>query len=112
MQIIIIFLLSVRRTQAQTLTYTESLWNSVNVSYMIGDSGYDDYKLYDLSINRRGFELVCPVSEIYHNTSSDRLQLMNFYESELGQAICSWRSISVEPLLEHIKDVFKIDLYQ
>jgi hypothetical protein len=37
------------------------------------------------------------------------MQLMNFYDSELGQAIYSWRSISVEPLIEHIKDVFKID---
>ncbi|MFZ0511570.1 MAG: hypothetical protein WAM14_08190 [Candidatus Nitrosopolaris sp.] len=34
---------------------------------------------------------------------------MNFYDSELGQAIYSWRSISVAPLIEHIKDVFKID---
>jgi hypothetical protein len=34
------------------------------------DSGYDDdddHKLYNLSIDRRGFELVCPVSEIYTN---------------------------------------------
>jgi hypothetical protein len=61
-----------------------------------------------LSIGR-GFELVCPVSEIYNHTPSDRLQLIEFYESELGQAIHSCRSISVEPLIEHIKDVFKID---
>jgi hypothetical protein len=27
--------------------------------YAAGDSGYDDQKLYNLSINRRGFELVC-----------------------------------------------------
>jgi hypothetical protein len=73
------------------------------------DSGYDDHKLYNLSIGR-GFEMVCPVSEIYNNTSSDRLlQLIDFYESELGQVIYSWRGISVEPLIEHIKDVFKID---
>jgi hypothetical protein len=56
-----------------------------------------------------GFELVCPVSEIYNHTSSDRLQLINFYDSELGQAIYYWRSTSVEPLIEHIKEVFKID---
>jgi hypothetical protein len=79
------------------------------VRYVIGDSGYDDHKLYNLSIDRRGFELVCPVSEIYNNTSSDRLQLIEFYESELGQVIYSWRSISVEPLIEHIKSVFRID---
>ena len=75
---------------------------------MAADSGYDDHKLYKLSTDK-GFELVCPVSEIYNHTSTDRLQLINFYDSELGQAIYSWRSISVEPLIEHIKDVFKID---
>jgi hypothetical protein len=52
-------------------------------------NGYDDHKLYNLSIDRRGFELVCAVSEIYNNTSSERLQLINFYESELGRAIYS-----------------------
>ena len=35
--------------------------------------------------------------------------MIEFYESELGQVIYSWRGISVEPLIEHIKDVFKID---
>jgi Transposase DDE domain len=88
-------------------TITSSLPQGVR--YMAADSGYDDHKLYNLSINRRGFELVCPVSEIYSHTSSDRLQLINFYECELGQVIYSWRSISVELLIEHIKDVFKID---
>ena len=78
------------------------------VKYASGDSGYDDQKLYKLSIDR-GFELVCPVSEIYSHTSSDRLQLIEFYESKLGQAVYSWRSISIEPLIEHIKEVFKID---
>ena len=78
------------------------------VHYMAADSGYDDYKLHNLSTDR-GFELVCPVSEIYNHTPSDRLQLIEFYGSELGQAIHSWRSISVEPLIEHIKDIFKID---
>jgi Transposase DDE domain len=78
------------------------------IRYMAADSGYDDHKLYNLSIDR-GFELVCPVSEIYNHTSSDRLRLMEFYESELGQIIYSWRSKSIEPLIEHIKDVFKID---
>jgi hypothetical protein len=35
--------------------------------------------------------------------------LINFYESELGQIIYSWRGISVEPLIEHIKEVFRVD---
>ena len=75
--------------------------------FMIGDSGYDDQKLYDLSINR-GFELVCPVQR-YEHTPTDRLELVQFYESELGQAIYSWRSKSIEPLIEHIKSIFRID---
>ena len=77
------------------------------ICYMIGDSAYDDDKLYDLSINR-GFELVCPVQR-YEHTPADRLELIQFYESELGQAIYSWRSKSIEPLIEHIKSVFRID---
>jgi hypothetical protein len=32
-----------------------------------------------------------------------------FYESALGQAIYNRRRISVEPLIEHIKSVFRID---
>jgi Transposase DDE domain len=78
------------------------------IRYMAADCGYDDHKLYDLS-TKRGFELVCPVSEIYNHTSNERLQLIEFYESKLGQVIYSWRGISVEPLIEHIKGVFKID---
>jgi Transposase DDE domain len=77
------------------------------ICYMIGDSGYDDQKLYELSINK-GFELICPVQR-YEHTPADRLELIQFYESELGQAIYSWRSKSVEPLIEHIKSVFRID---
>ena len=74
---------------------------------MIGDSGYDDHELYDLS-TKRGFELVCPIQR-YKNTPNNRLELIEFYESELGQIIYSWRIKSIEPLIEHIKDVFKID---
>ena len=48
------------------------------VRYMAADSGYDYHKLYNLSITR-GFKLVCAVSEIYNNTSSDRLQLIEIY---------------------------------
>jgi hypothetical protein len=89
-----------------TITCSSSLPQGVR--YMAADSGNDDHKLHNLSIDR-GFELVCPVSEIYNNTSSDRLQLIEFYESKTGQPIYSWRSISVEQLKEHIKDVLKID---
>ena len=80
---------------------------SPETCFMIGDSGYDDHKLYDLS-TKRGFELVCLVQR-YEHTPADRLELIHFYESELGQAIYSWRSKSIEPLIEHIKSVFRID---
>jgi hypothetical protein len=75
--------------------------------YMIADPGYDDQNLYDLS-TILGFQLVCPVRR-YRNTPVERLQLVDFYESALGQTIYSKRSTSVEPLIEHIKSIFRID---
>ena len=33
--------------------------------------------------------------------------ILQVTEGELGQAIYSWRSVSVEPLIEHIKDASK-----
>ena len=76
--------------------------------YMIADPGYDDQNLYELSMDL-GFELVCPVHHRYKNTQQERLQLVDFYESPLGQAIYSKRSTSIEPLIEHIKSIFRID---
>ena len=61
----------------------------------------------DLSTDM-GFQLVCPVKR-YRNTPSDRIKLVEFYESDIGQTIYSLRSISIEPLIEHIKSVFRID---
>ena len=37
----------------------------VETNYVVGDSGYDDYKLYDVSRNR-GFALVYPVQRYEH----------------------------------------------
>jgi hypothetical protein len=45
----------------------------------------------------------------YKNTPKNRLEMVQFYESELGQSVYSWRSKSIEPLIEHIKSVFRID---
>lgn len=75
--------------------------------YMAADPGYDDHTLYDLS-SSMGFQLVCPVHR-YKNTSEDKIKLIEFYKSNVGQAIYSLRSISIEPLIEHIKSVFRID---
>jgi len=63
--------------------------------------------LYDLRL-KMGFQLVCPVRR-YRNTSEERLKLVDFYESSLGQVVYSKRGISIEPLIEHIKSVFRID---
>ncbi len=47
--------------------------------------------------------------KVLEHTSGDRLDLMHFYESVIRQAIYRWRSISVEPLFERIKSIFRID---
>ena len=77
------------------------------ILYMSADPGYDDHELYDLS-SSMGFQLVCPVKR-YRNTPSDRIKLIEFYKSDIGQTIYSLRSISIEPLIEHIKSVFRVD---
>jgi hypothetical protein len=77
------------------------------VRYVDGDQGYDVDDLYELS-RGRGFDLVCPIAR-YENTRPERVELVFFYESELGQLVYSWRGKSVEPLFEQIKDVFGID---
>ncbi len=77
------------------------------VRYADGDEGYDDQDLYDLS-RQRGFELVCPITR-YETTSGERLDLVLFYQSDLGRLVYSWRSKSIEPLFEQVKDVFGID---
>lgn len=77
------------------------------IHFIVADPGYDDKSLYDLSM-KMGFQLVCPVKR-YKNTPEERLQLVDFYESPLGQVIYSKRSTSIEPLIEHIKSVFRID---
>ena len=75
--------------------------------FMSADPGYDDHELYDLS-SSMGFQLVCPVQR-YKNTSIERIKLIEFYKSEVGQTIYSQRGKSIEPLIEHIKSVFRID---
>ena len=77
------------------------------ISYMSADPGYDDHKLYDLSEDM-GFQLVCPIKK-YRNTSYERIELIEFYESTIGQFIYSLRGTSIEPLIGHIKSAFRID---
>ena len=75
--------------------------------YMSADPGYDDHELYNLSTDM-GFQLVCPVKR-YRNTPSYRIKLIKFYKSKVGQTTYYLRSKSIEPLIGHIKSVFKID---
>ncbi len=75
--------------------------------FMSADPGYDDHELYDLS-SSMGFQLVCPVHR-YKSTPADRIKLIELYESNIGQAIYSLRGTSIEPLIWHIKSVFRID---
>jgi hypothetical protein len=69
--------------------------------------GFSGKKLYDFSMDE-GFQLVCPVKK-YKNTPLQRLKLVDLYESALGQVVYSRRSTSIEPLIQHIKSVFRID---
>ena len=58
---------------------------------MIADSGYDDQNLYD-SRTILGFQLVCLVRR-YRNTTVERINLIDFYESVLGQTISIQREL-------------------
>ena len=91
-----------------TLTSSSLVFSLPSLRYMAADPGYDDRKLYEHSKKTLGMDLVCPV-ERYKSTSKKRLELVCFYQSGLGQSIYNQRGISVEPLIEHIKSVFKID---
>jgi hypothetical protein len=87
---------------------SSSLFSLPYVLYMIADPGYDDKKLYEYSKKELGIDLVCPV-ERYKSTPKERLDLVCFYKSVLGQTIYNRIRISIEPLIEHIKSVFRID---
>ena len=76
------------------------------VRYIVGDAGYEDYKLYDYS-RYRGIRLVYPIRR-YRHTKGDRLRLVSFYRSRKGQRIYWNRSVSIEPLFQCIKDTFGI----
>lgn len=76
------------------------------ISHILADPAYDDGSLYEFSkdIDMR---LICPI-KAYDSTPPERLKLVEFYDSEVGQDLYSNRKISIEPLFEIIKDVFNI----
>jgi len=53
------------------------------------------------------FLVVFPLQR-YEHAKHDRLPLLQFYQSEFEQHVYS-QTISVEPLIEQIKDAFDID---
>ena len=91
-------------------TLTSSLPSTTinKTHYMIADPGYDDQRLYELSTSLN-FQLVCPIRKCRTTSSKQRRQLVDFYESPLGQVVYSKRINSIEPLIEHIKSIFRID---
>ncbi len=61
---------------------------------MTAGPGYDnDHALYNLS-NDLGFQLVCPIRK-YRNTPSERLDLIDFHESAIGQVVYSQRDVNL-----------------
>ena len=75
--------------------------------FIAADGGCDDWKLRTLTA-ARGRILVTPV-ERRKKTPPERLALAEFYESEAGQSIYGLRSVTVEPLIGQIKEVFGLD---
>ena len=64
---------------------------------MVADPGYDAKKLYEYS-KRIGNGSGLSSVERYESTSKKRLELVCFYESEMGQSIYNRRRISIEPI--------------
>jgi Transposase DDE domain len=85
-----------------------SVFSLPSALYMVADPRYDDKKLYEYSKKTLGMDLVCPLQR-YESTSKKRLELECFYQSALGHVIYNRRRISIEPSIEHIKSVFRID---
>jgi len=73
---------------------------------IISDPAYDDGKLYQYS-KENNLRLICPIKK-YDSTPPERLELVEFYESEEGKEIYSDRKISIEPLFEILKSTFGI----
>ncbi len=69
------------------LTSSSSVFSLPSVLYTIADPGYDAKRLYEHSKNTLEIDLICPVVERYESTFKKRLELVCFYESEIGQSI-------------------------
>ena len=59
------------------------------------DPAYDDRSLYQYS-NKKHFRLITPIKQ-YPRTPPERIKLIEFYNSTMGQELYSQRKISIEP---------------
>ncbi len=76
--------------------------------HMVVSPGYDN-NVYEYSKKVLGISLVSLV-ERYESNSKKRLEIVCFYQSDIGQTIYDRRRISMESVIEHIKSVFGIDV--
>jgi len=70
------------------------------------DPAYDDGSLYQFS-NKKHLRLITPIKQ-YPRTPPERIKLVEFYNSEIGQELYSQRKVSIEPLFQTFKDIFGI----
>ena len=76
--------------------------------YMSADPGYDDHEL-SISVQNWDLGWWCVLYKDIKVHLADRIKLIKFYKSKVGQAIYYLRSTYIEPLIGHIKSAFRID---
>ena len=70
------------------------------------DPVYDDGSLHQFS-NKKNLRLITLI-KIYQHTPTERIKLVEFYNSATDQKLYANRKISIEPLFEYLKDMFDI----
>lgn len=75
--------------------------------FNVADTGFDDSELYAISRLRR-MRLITPV-RVYKSTPPERVRLAMFYNSTMGKALYRLRSVSVEPFISQLKNIFPLD---
>ncbi len=78
------------------------------VKNILCDPAYDDSKLYCFS-NKKHLRLITPIKQYLH-TLPERINLVEFYNSLIGQELYRDRKISIEPLFEILKSTFRIGI--
>ena len=75
--------------------------------FNVADTGFDAPEPHTTS-RQRHVRLVTPV-HVYKNTPPERVKLAKFYSSTMGKTLYRLRSVSVEPFISQLKDLFPID---